>query len=98
MNTYLMLTTRTDQFKQKHVAGHYEFSDRLQAEKRLKLFGPFSDATGGAYVIEAGSLEEAEGNRTCRSSGDKRIFYADHKRMKAEIKKTPEGLFCHHHV
>ncbi|MCY9127248.1 YciI family protein [Bacillus spizizenii] len=60
MNTYLMLTTRTDQFKQKHVAGHYEFSDRLQAEKRLKLFGPFSDATGGAYVIEAGSLEEAE--------------------------------------
>ncbi|MCY8621696.1 YciI family protein [Bacillus spizizenii] len=60
MNTYLMLTTRTDQFKQKHVAGHYEFSDRLQAEKRLKLFGQFSDATGGAYVIEAGSLEEAE--------------------------------------
>ncbi len=48
MNTYLMLTTRTDQFKQKHVAGHYEFLDRLQAEKRLKLFGPFSDATGGA--------------------------------------------------
>lgn len=31
----------------------------LQAEKRLKMFGPFSDATGGAYVIEAGSLEEA---------------------------------------
>ncbi|MBK4202534.1 hypothetical protein EGI09_01035 [Bacillus subtilis] len=59
MNTYLMLTTRTDQFNQEHVAGHYEFLDRLQAEKRLKLFGPFSDATGGAYIIEAGSLEEA---------------------------------------
>ncbi|MCY8472525.1 YciI family protein [Bacillus halotolerans] len=59
MNTYLMLTTRTDQFNQKHTAGHYEFLDRLQAEKRLKMFGPFSDATGGAYVIKAGSLEEA---------------------------------------
>lgn len=33
--------------------------DRLQVEKCLKIFGPFSDATGGAYVIEAGSLEEA---------------------------------------
>ncbi|WP_316274753.1 YciI family protein [Bacillus halotolerans] len=59
MNTYLMLTTRTDQFNQKHAAGHYEFLDRLQAEKRLKMFGPFSDATGRAYVIKAGSLEEA---------------------------------------
>ncbi|MCY8720121.1 YciI family protein, partial [Bacillus sp. S10C12M] len=56
MNTYLMLTTRTNQFKQGHVAEHYEFLDRLQAEKRLKMFGPFSDATGGAYVIEASSL------------------------------------------
>lgn len=59
MNTYLMLTTRTDQFNQKHAAGHYEFLDRLHSEKRLKMFGPFSDATGGAYVIKAGSLEEA---------------------------------------
>ncbi|MBL4968125.1 YciI family protein [Bacillus halotolerans] len=59
MNTYLMLTTRTDQINQKHAAGHYEFLDRLHAEKRLKMFGPFSDATGGAYVIKAGSLEEA---------------------------------------
>lgn len=24
------------------------------------MFGPFSDGTGGAYVIEAGSLEEAK--------------------------------------
>ncbi|MCG8395636.1 YciI family protein [Bacillus atrophaeus] len=60
MHTYLMLTTRTDQFNQEFVAGHYEFLDRLQAEKRLKMFGPFSDATGGAYVIEAGSPEEAK--------------------------------------
>lgn len=53
MYTYLMLTMRTEKFNQEHVAGHYEFLDRLQAEKRLKMFGPFSDATGGAYVIEA---------------------------------------------
>ncbi|ARB36642.1 YciI family protein [Bacillus subtilis] len=59
MYTYLMLTMRTEKFNQEHVAGHYEFLDRLQAEKRLKMFGPFSDATGGAYVIEADSLEEA---------------------------------------
>ncbi|MED1937154.1 YciI family protein [Bacillus subtilis] len=56
MYTYLMLTMRTEKFNQEHVAGHYEFLDRLQAEKRLKMFGPFSDATGGAYVIEADPL------------------------------------------
>lgn len=39
MYTYLMLTMRTEKFNQEHVAGHYEFLDRLQAEKRLKMFG-----------------------------------------------------------
>ena len=70
MYTYLMLTMRTEKFNQEHVAGHYEFLDRLQAEKRLKMFGPFSDATGGAYVIEADSLKE----RPCGSAGGKWIF------------------------
>lgn len=39
MYTYLMLTMRTEKFNQEHVAGHYEFLDRLQAEKRLKCLG-----------------------------------------------------------
>ncbi|MCY8932929.1 YciI family protein [Bacillus atrophaeus] len=59
MKTYLMLTAKTDRFDAGHVPGHYACLDRLQAENRLNMFGLFSDATGGAYVIEVNSLEEA---------------------------------------
>lgn len=58
MKTYLMLTVKTDRFGTGHVPGHYAGLDRLQAENRLNMFGLFSDATGGLYVIEVNSLEE----------------------------------------
>ncbi|MED1131343.1 hypothetical protein P4T60_07120 [Bacillus atrophaeus] len=64
MKTYLMLTAKTDCFGTGHVPGHYGCLDRLQAENRLNMFGLFSDATGGLYVIEVNSLEEASENRS----------------------------------
>lgn len=59
MKTYLMLTVKTDCFDAGYVPGHYAGLVRLQTENRLNMFGLFSDATGGLYVIEGNSLEEA---------------------------------------
>jgi len=33
--------------------------ENLKKNNRLELYGPFSDSTGGAYLIKAESLEEA---------------------------------------
>ncbi|HKB60659.1 MAG TPA: YciI family protein [Gallionellaceae bacterium] len=41
------------------IDGHYAFLDRLRQEGKLELAGPFTDKTGGAYVIRADSLEQA---------------------------------------
>ncbi|BCE07010.1 hypothetical protein CHCC14820_2518 [Bacillus paralicheniformis] len=59
MKKYLLITTRTENFKDQYVPAHYQFLDRLKAENRLEMFGPFSDASGGAYLISAESLKEA---------------------------------------
>jgi uncharacterized protein len=34
--------------------------NRLKKENRLIMYGPFSDATGGAFIIRAGTMEEAK--------------------------------------
>jgi uncharacterized protein len=33
--------------------------DQLKQNNQLELYGPFGDGTGGAYVINVASLEEA---------------------------------------
>lgn len=60
MNHYLLLTARTPNFNPEDGPKHYEYLDRLKEEGRLVLFGPFGDSTGGAYVVKASSMEEAE--------------------------------------
>ncbi|ATH92556.1 hypothetical protein COP00_07945 [Bacillus glycinifermentans] len=60
MKRYLLMTTRTENFNTAYVPDHYDFLDRLKAENRLEMYGPFSDETGGAYLIRAHSLEEAK--------------------------------------
>ncbi|AKG36722.1 hypothetical protein VK70_21210 [Paenibacillus durus ATCC 35681] len=57
---YLLITARTEHFNPEDIAGHYEHLDRLKKEGCLEMYGPFSDATGGAYLISASSLAEAE--------------------------------------
>lgn len=59
MNRYLVLTTRNVSFDSAALHGHYALLDRLRAAGRLELAGPFTDHTGGAYLMRADNLEEA---------------------------------------
>lgn len=60
MNRYLVLTIRKPTFQPSVVDAHYAFLDELRANKQLELAGPFTDKTGGAYIILAESITEAE--------------------------------------
>jgi uncharacterized protein YciI len=59
MYRYLVTTLRTPQFQTSAIAEHYAFLDRLRQEGKLELAGPFTDNSGGAYIIKAGNPEEA---------------------------------------
>ncbi len=59
MLRYLVTTFRTPHFQPAVIEPHYAFLERLRQEGRLELAGPFTDKSGGAYVIRAASLEEA---------------------------------------
>ena len=58
---YLVLTMRQPEFDPDAIPAHYAFLESLRARGRLEQAGPFTDRTGGAYVIAAASLEEARG-------------------------------------
>ncbi|KAA6451220.1 YciI family protein [Bacillus swezeyi] len=60
MKRYLLMTTRTENFNDTYVPAHYDFLNRLKTENRLEMYGPFSDKTGGAYLVRAHSFEEAK--------------------------------------
>ncbi len=59
MLRYLVTTFRTPQFQPSVIDAHYAFLDRLRQQGQLELAGPFTDKSGGAYVIRADSLEQA---------------------------------------
>jgi len=59
MFRYLVTTTRTPQFQTSVIAEHYAFLDRLRQQGKLELAGPFTDKSGGAYIVKAANLEEA---------------------------------------
>ncbi|HEX7129308.1 MAG TPA: YciI family protein [Rhodanobacteraceae bacterium] len=59
MQRYLVLTLRTPQFDPAVIDPHYAHLDGLRQRGRLELFGPFSDKSGGAYLIRAESMDEA---------------------------------------
>lgn len=56
---YLVTTIRTPQFQASVIQDHYQFLDLLRAQGRLELAGPFTDKSGGAYILKAQTLEEA---------------------------------------
>ena len=60
MKRYLVLTMRTPQFAPEVLAPHYAHLDALKARGALEAFGPFTDKSGGAYLIRAESLEQAQ--------------------------------------
>ena len=59
MYRYLVTTIRTPQFLPSVIDEHYAFLDRLRQQGLLELAGPFTDKSGGAYLIKAANLDEA---------------------------------------
>jgi uncharacterized protein YciI len=54
------MTVRTPQFQPSVIDAHYAFLERLRQQGQLELAGPFTDKSGGAYLIKAASLGEAQ--------------------------------------
>ncbi|MGJ7909962.1 YciI family protein [Neobacillus sp. LXY-1] len=59
MNLYLITTSRTENFNNDFIKPHYDFLDKLKHNNQLEAYGPFSDGSGGAYLIKCNSLDEA---------------------------------------
>jgi uncharacterized protein YciI len=60
MKRYLVLTLRTPQFDPAVLVPHCLHLDQLRARGQLELSGPFADRSGGAYLVRAASLDEAQ--------------------------------------
>lgn len=56
---YLVITMRGPKFDPEAIPAHYEFLDGLRDQALLEQAGPFTDRSGGAYVLRANSLDEA---------------------------------------
>ncbi|HET7833500.1 MAG TPA: YciI family protein [Gallionella sp.] len=57
---YLVTTFRTPEFQPSVIDEHYAFLDHLRQQGKLELAGPFTDKSGGAYLLKAANLEEAK--------------------------------------
>lgn len=60
MKRYLVLAMRKAEFDEGVIAPHLEFLQVLKSEGKLETTGGFSDRSGGAYVLLAASLAEAQ--------------------------------------
>ena len=56
---YLVLTLRGPEFDPQVIPAHYEVLTQLRNDSVLEQAGPFTDNSGGAYVLKADSLDEA---------------------------------------
>ena len=59
MKQYLILAMRSPNFDAGLVPAHRAHLDALKDRGILDASGPFTDESGGAYLISAGSLEDA---------------------------------------
>ncbi|MEO6518509.1 MAG: YciI family protein [Pseudoxanthomonas sp.] len=57
---YLVMAMRTPDFNVEVIAPHLAFLEALRAAGRLEMTGGFSDQSGGAYLLQAASLEDAQ--------------------------------------
>lgn len=60
MNLYLVVLTRRAGFDPAVVPLHQKFLDELRADGRNEKSGPFGDKSGGAYLLRAADLTDAE--------------------------------------
>jgi uncharacterized protein YciI len=56
---YLVITMRRPIFDPLVIPEHYQFLDDLRDQELVEQAGPFTDKTGGAYVLRANSFDEA---------------------------------------
>ena len=59
MKQYLILAMRTPKFDVGVIVAHRAHLDALRDRGVLEASGPFTDKSGGAYLIRAESLEDA---------------------------------------
>ena len=60
MFRYLVMTIRTPQFQPSVIEAHKAFLENLRQSGNLEISGPFTDKTGGAYLIRAENFDEAK--------------------------------------
>ncbi len=60
MNRYLVLAMRRASFDTAVVPLHQQFLEDLRARGQLELSGPFGDKSGGAYLLLADDLAQAQ--------------------------------------
>jgi uncharacterized protein YciI len=56
---YLVMAMRKPNFSEAVVAPHLAFLEVLRLAGKLEMTGGFSDKSGGAYVLNVGTLAEA---------------------------------------
>ena len=56
---YLVLAMRTERFEASAGEAHLAFLDDLIGQGLLELTGPFTDRSGGAYLLRAADLATA---------------------------------------
>ena len=60
MKRYLVMAMRKPTFSDEVIAPHLAFLDELRNAGQLEMTGGFSDKSGGAYLLTADSLEQAQ--------------------------------------
>jgi uncharacterized protein len=60
VNRYLVMLMRRPQFDPAVVPLHRQFLQELREQGRNELSGPFGDQSGGAYLLRAQDLREAQ--------------------------------------
>ncbi|TAM99838.1 MAG: hypothetical protein EPN40_04705 [Rhodanobacteraceae bacterium] len=60
MKCFLVLAMRIPRFDPAVIPAHYAHLDALKVDGRLEAFGPFPDKSGGAYLVRAESLQDAQ--------------------------------------
>ena len=60
MNRFLVITLRNPEFPEDVVEPHFKFLKDLDSRNLIFLGGPFADRSGGAYVLNVNTIEEAK--------------------------------------
>ena len=60
MKQFLVFITRTPDFTGESIPAHRQYPQELRDSQLLTLAGGFPDQTGGAYILQCQSAEEAQ--------------------------------------